>query len=195
MRYKFTLTAVTLAPVAMQALGAMYGDCGSWEAVYARAMRENTLKCRTASSLKRIASEIVLRLRKLSPEELSRFVENRQNERNVFTWLAVCRAYGLVGDFAAESLHEAYLTGQKTFSKNDYEKFINGKRTLHPELDELSEQTYEKVRQVIFKMLREAGYLDQDGAIIPLVMDEELMNFIPERELAFFPMYIRGRQA
>ena len=39
-------------------------------------------------------------------------------------------------------------------------------------------------------MMREAGFLDKKDNIIPLVMDAELMNFIPERDLAFFPMYI-----
>lgn len=177
----------------MQEVAALYLDCGSGEATYARIVRENTLKCRTVSALRRIAAELVLRLKKLSPEELARFVENRLNERNVFAWLAVCRAYDLVGDFAVEALHEAYATGQKTYATSDYEKFVNGKLALHPELDALSDQTYAKVRQNVFRMMREAGFLDKKGGIIPLVMDAELMNFIPERDLAFFPMYIGGR--
>ncbi len=188
MRYRFSFTAVGLAPVAMQEVAALYRDCGSGKATYARIVKENTLKCRTASALRRIAAEIVLRLEKLSPEELARFVENRLNERNVFAWLAVCRAYDLVGDFAVEALHEAFVTGQKTYATSDYEKFVNGKLALHPELDELSEQTYAKVRQIVFKMMREAGFLDKKDNIIPLVMDAELMNFIPEREWSLFPM-------
>ena len=190
MKYRFSFTAVGLSPVAMQEVAVLYRDCGSGEATYARIVKENTLKCRTGSALRRIGSELVLRLEKLAPEELARFVENRLNERNVFAWLAVCRTYELVGDFAVEALHEAYVTGQKTYTTSDYEKFVNGKLALHPELDELSEQTYAKVRQIVFKMMREAGFLDKKDNIIPLVMDAELMNFIPERDLAFFPMYI-----
>lgn len=193
MKYRFSFTAVGLAPVAMQEVAALYPVCGTWEAVYAHIVKENTLKCRTVSALRRIATEIVLRLGKLAPEELARFIENRLNERNVFAWLAACRAYDLVGDFAVESLHEAYVTGQKTYETSDYEKFVNGKLALHPEFDELSRQTYAKVRQIVFKMMREAGFLDKKGTIIPLVMDAALMNFIPERDLAFFPMYIGGR--
>lgn len=193
MKYRFSFTAVGLAPVAMQEVAALYRDCGSGEATYARIVKENALKCRTVSALRRIAAELVLRIGRLSPEERARFVENRLNERNVFAWLAVCRAYDLVGDFASEALHEAYVTGQKTYATSDYEKFVNGKLALHPELDELSEQTYAKVRQVVFRMMREAGFLDKKDNIIPLVMDAELMDFIPERDLAFFPMYIGGR--
>lgn len=193
MKYRFSFTAVGLAPVALQEVAALYRECGSWDRVYDRVVRENTLKSRTLSSLRRIASELVLRLNTLSGEEVSRFVENRLNERNVFAWLAVCRAYDLVGDFAVEALHEAYVTGQKTYTATDYEKFVNGKLPLHPELDELSDQTYAKVRQIVFKMMREAGHLNKKDEINPLVMTAELMNFIPERELAFFPMYIGGR--
>ena len=193
MKYRFSFTAVGLAPVAMQEMATLYHDCGSWKEVYLQALKDNILKCRTTSALRRIASEIVLRLEKLAPDELSRFVENRLNERTVFAWLSVCRTYDFVGDFAVESLHEAYVTGQKTYETGDYEKFVYAKLVLHPELDELSDQTYAKVRQIVFKMMREAGYLDKQGTIIPLVMETELMNFIPEGDLAFFPMYIGGR--
>lgn len=193
MKYRFSFTAVGLAPVAMQEVAAIYKDCGAWKEVYAKVVRDNVLKCRTTSALRRIASELVFRLENLDSEELARFVENRLDERNSFAWLTVCRTYNLVGDFAVEALHEAYITGQKTYDISDYEKFINGKRVLHPELDDLSDLTYQKVRQVIFKMMREAGYLDKKGNIIPLVMDAELMNFIPQRDLSFFPMYIGGR--
>lgn len=193
MKYRFSFTAVGLAPVAMQEVAALYQACGTWEAVYAKVVQENILKCRTISALRRIAAEIVLRLDKLEIEELVRFIENRLNERNVFAWLAVCRTYDLIGDFAVEALHEAYVTGQKTYEISDYEKFVNGKLALHPEFDELSKQTYGKVRQIVFKMMREAGFLDKKGNIIPIVMDAELMNFIPERDLAFFPMFIGGR--
>ena len=193
MKYRFSFTAVGLAPVAMQEVAALYPDCGSWDAVYARVVQVNTLKCRTTTALRRVAAELVLRLGNLAWEELVRFVENRLNERTVFAWLAVCRTYDLVGDFAVEALREAYVTGQKTYEHSDYEKFVNSKLPLHPEFDELSKQTYAKVRQIVFRMTREAGFLDKKGNIIPLVMDTELMNFIPERDLVFFPMYIGGR--
>ncbi len=193
MKYRFSFTAVGLAPVAMQEIATLYESCGSWEAVYGKAVAENILKSRTTSALKRIVSELVLRLTKLADDEVARLVENRPNERNVFAWLSACRAYALVGDFAVEVLHEAYVTGQKELGRGDYEKFVTGKLALHPELDALSEQTYGKVRQIIFKMMKEAGFLDKCGNVIPLVMDPDLVDFIPERELAFFPMYIGGR--
>lgn len=177
----------------MQEIATLYDDCGTWKTVYSRVLKENTLKCRTVSALKRIASELILRLENLTTEELARFLENRLNERNVFAWLSVCRSYDLLGDLATESFREAYVTGQKTYLASDYEKFVSSKLALHPELDELSEKTYAKVKQIAFKMMREAGYLDNKGNIIPLVMDTELMSFIPERDLVFFPMYIGGR--
>ena len=194
MKYKFSFTALGLAPVAMQEVAAIYRECRlDSEATYARVVKENVLKSRTLSSLRRIALEIMPRLERLTPEEVSRFIENRPNERNVFAWLAVCRTYSFIADFAVDILHEAYVTGQKTLAISDYEKFVNGKLALHPELDEVSELTYTKVRQVVFKMMREAGFLDERGTIVPSVLDSELMDFIPEKDLPFFPMYIGGR--
>ena len=190
MKYKFSFTAVGLSPVTMQVLAGMYRECGSWDGVYARALKENTLNCRTKSALERVGGELVRRLSVLTAEETDRFAENRLGERNIFAWLAACRFYEMLGDFAVEALHEAYVSGQKTYTHEDYEKFVNAKRTLHPELDEISDKTYAKVRQVIFKMMSEAGFLDAKGNIVPVVMDRELVNFILERDFAFFPMFI-----
>ena len=46
------------------------------------------------------------------------------------------------------------------------------------------------MRQIIFKMMAEAGFLDGEQNIIPVVMDKDLANFIPKRDFAFFPMFI-----
>lgn len=193
MKYKFSFTAVGLSPVAMQTIACMYRGCGSWEAVYEKVMRENTLSCRTESALARIGGEIVRRLGSLAEDEVDRFAEGRTGERSLFAWLATCRYYEMVGDFAVEALHEAYVSGQKTYTHEDYEKFINSKLTMHPELDAISDLTYGKVREIIFKMMVEAGFLDKQKNIIPVVMDKDLINFIPERDFAFFPMYIGGK--
>lgn len=177
----------------MQTIAGMYHGCGSWKEVLCKVMRENTLNCRTHSALERIAGELVKRLEALADDEVARFVGGRADERRLFAWLAACRHYALVGDFAVEALHEAYISGQKTFTRVDYEKFINSKRPIHPELDSISDKTYAKIRQVIFKMMLEAGFLDQQKNIIPVVMDKDLANFFPAHELTFFPMYIGGR--
>ena len=41
--------------------------------------------------------------------------------------------------------------------------------------------------------MTEAGFLDSEQNIIPVVMDKDLANFIPERDFAFFPMFIGGK--
>ena len=193
MKYRFSFTAVGLASVATQEVAALFRESGSWDAVYKRVVRENTLGCRTESALKRIGSELVHRLGALSSEEVDRFVENRLGERNLFAWLAICRYYEMIGDFAVEALHEAYVSGQKTFTHTDYARFVNAKLSLHPELDQVSDQTFAKMRQIIFKMMTEAGFLDGEQNIIPVVMDKDLANFIPKRDFAFFPMFIGGK--
>ena len=62
MKYRFSFTAVGLASVATQEVAALFRESGSWDAVYKRVVRENTLGCRTESALKRIGSELVHRL-------------------------------------------------------------------------------------------------------------------------------------
>ena len=65
----------------------------------------------------------------------------------------------------------------------------------HPTVltEQISDQTFAKMRQIIFKMMTEAGFLDGEQNIIPVVMDKDLANFIPKRDFAFFPMFIGGK--
>lgn len=193
MKYKFSFTAVGLAPVATQEIASLFRESGSWDEVYRCVVRENVLGCRTEAALKRIGSEIVHRLGTLTPEEVNRFVENQPGERNLFAWLAICRYSEMIGDFAVEALHEAYVSGQKAFTHTDYERFVNSKLSMHPELDKVSDKTYGKMRQIVFKMMSEAGFLDADRNIVPVVMERDLVDLIPERDLAFFPMFIGGK--
>ena len=46
----------------------------------------------------------------------------------------------------------------------------------HEELAELKESTYRKLRSNVFRMLREAGLLSDNGRIIPAVFSDRLVD-------------------
>lgn len=190
MKYRFSFTALGLATGLMREVALLYIANNDWDYVYKYALDNNVLKCRTEATSKRFVSEIILRLKTLSPVELECLIGDDISNANVIAWIAVCRTYEIISDFAVNVLHEAYLNGQKTLDARDYEKFVNSRLITHPEIDNLSKQSYDKVRQVLLKMLKDAGFLNKKGFIIPFVMEPEIMKILTETEFTLFPMYI-----
>lgn len=104
-------------------------------------------------------------------------------------WLAVCRRYRFLADFAVEVLHERFLTLKPALPPQEFDVFFNDKSQSHPELSELSSSTIQKLRQVLFRMLREAGLLDKACNIIPAIPGLKLTEFLRIRqEYVYFPM-------
>ena len=52
-------------------------------------------------------------------------------------------------------------------------RFFNQKAEWHDELDRIAHATQVKVRQIIFKMMREAGLLTEDHIINPVVLSAQ----------------------
>lgn len=85
-------------------------------------------------------------------------------------WAAACRRYELIGEFAEEVLHERFLTLAGTVSYEDYDTFYRAKAMWHDELDDVTDLSYKKLRQVLFKMMVEAGLVTKQGAIEPVLL-------------------------
>ncbi len=63
------------------------------------------------------------------------------------------------------------------------------KANQHPELEEIKETTRKKLRQVLFRMLREAGILDTQLEIKPVFLSDELKHISLKKEsLSFLPL-------
>jgi hypothetical protein len=71
----------------------------------------------------------------------------------------------------------------------DFYAFIHNKAEWNPELDAISPLTLDKLRQVLFKMMREAGMVSKSGEIQPVYFGAEFLHVIGSRspELSYFP--------
>lgn len=105
-------------------------------------------------------------------------------------WAAACRRYSLIGDFAEEVLRERFLTLVGSVSYEDYDSFYLAKSMWHEELNAVSATTYQKLRQVLFKMMVEADLLTADGSIEPALLSSRVTVCLTERmpsDIRFFP--------
>lgn len=112
-------------------------------------------------------------------------------------WLALCRAYRFIGEFAVELLSERFLSFRTHVTYDDFDSFYAAKAEWEPELEAISTSTREKLRQILFRLMREAGILNQEDHICRALLSPSfaaLMAQSDPHELRYFPGVELGRQ-
>ncbi|QEP42508.1 DUF1819 family protein [Ectothiorhodospiraceae bacterium BW-2] len=191
-RYSLSFTTGSLFHRESVKLAALYLDLGDWNAVRDKVIAENLLQTRILNTLKRVCREIISRLRTMSPGELEFLVEGSHQEQAYLLWLAVCRRYRFIADFAVEVLRERYITLKSDLTSDDFDSFFNRKSEWHLELDEITPATRSKLRQVLFKILREADLLAANNMINAAMLSPRLLDVIhrgSRRDLSCFPVF------
>lgn len=165
-----------------------------WNEVEKEILDKNILQSRTQSTSKRIYREIASRLTKLSKNEFLTLHSATDKDQGYILWLSICRKYKFIAEFAHEVVREKFLNLQDTISFEDYAAFFNAKAEWAPELDALSQNTQKKLRQILFRMLREANLLSIDNHIIPVMHNQRLDVFFEEKNsFLFFPVHSPNR--
>ncbi len=191
-RYSMSFTTGSLFHRESVELAALYLDLGDWNSVRDKVVAENLLQTRTLNTLKRVCREVISRLRTLSPGELDFLVEGSHQEQAYLLWLAVCRRYKFIADFAVEVLRERYLTLKSDLTHEDFDSFFNRKSEWHKELEEITPATRGKLRQVLFKILHEADLLTANNMIHAAMFSPRLLDLIQQgsgRDILHFPVF------
>ena len=101
---------------------------GDWVSIRSTVVDEDTLHVRTRAAGMRISREIISRLKELSQKELNFFTDASTQEQLWMLWVAVCRHYSFIREFAVEVLRENYLTLRHKVDHKDFDAFF----TLKP---------------------------------------------------------------
>lgn len=190
-RYALSFTTGGLLEQEALALVPVYIDehC-DWVKVRALAVKQNLLQARTHSTGVRRVRETIKRLSALSEREVEILAEVTASERGQLMWAAACRRYDLIGEFAEEVLRERFLTLAGTVSYQDYDSFYRSKAMLHDELGKVTDLSYKKLRQMLFKMMVEAELLTPKGTIEPVLLSPRITDCLTQRkpsDIRFFP--------
>lgn len=191
-RYSLSFTTGSLFHRESVKLAALYLDLGDWDSVRNKVIAENLLQTRTLNTLKRVCREVISRLRTLSLGELKFLVEVSHQEQAYLLWIAVCRRYRFIADFAVEVLRERHITLKSDLTHEGFDSFFSRKAEWHLELDEITQATRGKLRQVLFKMLREADLLTANNMIHVAMLSLRLLGLIHQgsrREILYFPVF------
>lgn len=188
-KYSMSFTTATLLYRESLVVGELYAHLGDWERTRAIVVEENRLQMRTDNSSRRICNETISRLRHLTYDQFNLLLESDRQERQYLLWLAVCKRYRFIHDFAKDVLYEKYLRLDYVLEPADYERFLNAAGEWHPEVERIATRTRQKQRQFVFKILREADLLTADNQIIPALLSPNLIRAIgqddPEQFMIF----------
>lgn len=189
-KYTMSYTACSLVCAETKKVAELYLEERDWKKVAKIAFDTNLLQYRTQNALKRTLSEIISRLKKLPEEALSILVDGTPYEQNQILWLAICLRYSFIYDFAIEVVKEKYNLMQSKITQLDYDAFFNSKLNWHDELDKLTDSTRYKLKQILFKMLKEAEIVDSDNCILTTFVSPrviEIINNYDSKYLGIFP--------
>jgi hypothetical protein len=190
LRYALSFTVGSLLTREATIAAPLYLQERDWSRVRARLAADNLLQTRTTSSRVRLNREVAQRLAMLSDPELGLVIDSTGTERAHLMWVAACRRYEFIGDFAEEVVRERFLLLTPTVSYNEFDGFVRGKAIWHPELAELKDSTMQKLRSTIFQMLVEAGLTTKQGNIVRAALSDRLAALLDERspsDIRYFP--------
>lgn len=163
-----------------------------WAEVRSKVDTDNLLQARTISAAKRTSREASLRLKCLSYDELDYFSTAPVEDQAYMLWLANCRYYKFIAEFAVEVLHERFVTLKGDINYIDFDAFFDHKAEWDSTLEEIKPTTRKKLRQVLFRMMREANLLGPDYDIRPALFSPHLIKIIAQgnsEEFSYFPIY------
>lgn len=176
--YIMSFSAAGLLRCECAKLAGLYLDSRDWSEVGRLALSHNVLQARTLSTAKRISRELLARLRLLTLEEMQILVDGTVLDQGHILWVGVCKRYRFVHEFAVEVIRDKFLRFELELTREDYDAFFNDKAEWHDELERLSELTQNKLRQVLFRMLREADLLSSHDTINPVVLSPRLVKTV-----------------
>ena len=174
-RYALSFTSGALLVREAVIAAPLFLEVRDWGLVRDQLRSENMLQARTASSGFRLAREVAQRLAVLTDPELELLQDASPSERGHLMWVAACRRYALIGDFAEEVVRERFLLLTPTLGYEDFDSFVRGKALWHPELAEVKDSTLQKLRSTVFRMLTEAGLL-AGGEIVNAALSERVRD-------------------
>ena len=189
LEYNMSFTAGGLFYLESPDIAEIYFDCKSWDNVKEKAHSDNTIQSKTQASLKRFSREIISRLQLLSEEQLALLLSGNAQEKKGLLWIATCKKHKFINDFAVEVVREKFLHLDFKMTYRDFDMFFNKKSEWHPELEKLTTTTRNKIRQVLFRMMREADILLPNDEINRIHFSQRLSKTISKNNKADFLVF------
>jgi hypothetical protein len=122
-------------------------------------LERNALQTRSASTGKRLESELRQRLQRLNGPQLKLLARGSSDERSAMAWLAVLKRIEIAAELVREVLQGKLSSQDPELRRSDMAAFYEDCERDHPELAALAPSSQQKVRSALLQMLRDVGLL------------------------------------
>ena len=189
--YKMSFTSGGLFLTESVTVAGMHRTGEDWKDTLERALQEGATSLPKAASNRRTLREIVNRLMTLHDDEVRFLIDDAgRQEQQYLLWVATCRAYRFVREYAVEVICDRFLSYQLELPLESFDIFFEAKAEWDDGLASISDSTRNKLRQILFRMMREAGVVSDDHRIQSTYLSAQLRALIEATnptDLAVFP--------
>ncbi len=184
-QYKFSFTATSLRTRDLVLIA-------NWQNKDSLDELELTLGNGKSATGRRIYAELKKWLEVLTEEQLSVLKTGSFKAQNEIAFLAVCKYYAFIRDFVVEVVREKYLVFDYELTDGDYLSFVRRKSESHSKIDQLTENTQYKIKQVCFMILAQANIIDgtKSKIIRPQLLEYETQNTILNDNPEFLKFFL-----
>lgn len=195
-KYSFSFTGASALITETLVIAEEYHKLSDWNAVQFSLSDNNHLNKVKEGTFKREFSEIKKRLSLLTPDQLQLMIQGSYEDAKSMILLSLVKAYPYVFDFIVEVLLNKYLLFDRTLLDSDYIRFVNSKSLQHPELENITEITSKKVKQVVFKLLEQVGLITniKNGIILKPFLSTQVITVILSDDPAFLSAFLYSNE-
>ena len=168
-------------------------ECDSdWDRTKERVFRENIMQKDKLSSNQRYFALMKQRLEVLNSSELELLVNSTVAVRRQIVLLAICKAHPFIYDFISEVVRDCFYNQYEKVTNANYNEFFNEKKYIHPELEQVSEDTVYKMRQVLFRILEQTEIIEdaQSGILRRPYLSEKVERIIVQDDAKLLAIFL-----
>lgn len=158
--YIFSYTAATLMLHETDEVIKKYLVYKDWDKVKDLVIEENIMQKQSVSSRKRVFIEIKRRIESLTSNQLEFINEANSSDIRNLVFLSILKTYRFIFEFMAEVISKKVLMFDYKILNSDYETFFESKKYAVEQLENITEATQYKLKQVLFRILEEAMVID-----------------------------------
>ena len=191
-KYSFSFTGASALITETLVIAEEYHKLNDWDAVRISLLVNNHLNKIKQGTFKREFSEIKKRLSLLNADQIQLMIHGSNDDAKSVILLSIVKEYPYIYDFIVEVLLNKYLLFDRNLLESDYTRFINSKSLQHAELERVSEITYKKVKQVVFKLLEQVGLITniKNGIILKPILSKQVVKVILEDDPVYLSAFL-----
>lgn len=143
-------------------------------------LRGNILQKRSPQTAKTHESLIKKRLMLMDHDHWEMVVHGHAALVTQALMAAAIKHSHLIGDFMQSVVKEHWQTFQKSLFDSDWYYFMENCAQFDPRVDTWTDQTRAKLKQVVFRVLAESGYIDNTKSRLlqPVAIEPELRHYL-----------------